>query len=94
VPASLRDATDPARAVLAHYLREAFSLQIEAGEVCATLTYGIANRRISLTVLSGAVVKGRVRCREHACARWVGPDELAQLALPAPHRKVLSQALT
>jgi len=85
--------TDPAEA-LGAYLHEAFGLQVQVGEVRATHRYGITNRQVTLTVLEGTVTGGRLRCREHTCARWFAVSELEGVALPAPHRKVLAQVLT
>jgi len=90
---TVEEGADPATALSA-YVREAFGLQVEVGECCATHSHGITNRQVTLTVLEGAVVGGRVRCREHTCARWFSVRELDGIALPAPHRKVLAQALT
>ncbi len=87
----LADGADPAEAFAA-YLREALGLQVELSDARATHTYAVTNRQVRLTVLSGTVLGGRIRCREHTCARWFAPGELETVALPAPHRKVLAAA--
>lgn len=80
---------EDAAAAMREYIREVFGLEVEVGECCASHVYGIANRRLSLSVVEGAVTGGRLRCRKHDCARWVAPGELDELVMPAPHRKVV-----
>ncbi len=79
---------DPA-AALAAYLHQALGLRVQVGDAIVTHRHAITNRQVSLTVLECSVLGGRLRCREHVCARWVSGEELDRLTLPAPHRKVL-----
>lgn len=94
IEATVSGAPDtPVGPPLAAYVEEAFGLQIDCPESFLTLTHGIMNRRISLSVCKAQVVSGRLRCREHEEARWVTVEDLDAYALPAPHRR-LARKLT
>ena len=73
---------------LAVYVQQAFGLKIQSAESLTTVSHGIMNRRITLTVHECHVISGRLRCRWHDEARWVRVGELPEYALPAPHRKI------
>ena len=73
---------------LTRLFAEAFGLRVEVGEMLVSLTHGIMHKRIELTAYVCEIVGGRTKATAHVAAKWVRPGELAEYALPAPHRKV------
>jgi len=79
--------------VLRALLRDDFNLQVEVGPEITSLTHGIMHRRIALTAYSCTVTRGRTKARRHPRTRWVAPEDVADYALPAPHRRVAERLL-
>lgn len=67
-----------------------FGLDITVGPELTSLTHGIMSRRIHLTAYTCTATRGRTKARRHPAIRWVAPKDLADHALPAPHRRVAS----
>jgi A/G-specific adenine glycosylase len=91
------DGDADAREVLVEHLQDAFGLEVELRDELASFSYGVMNRRVALTVLSGVRRAGRLHTTTHEEARWVELPELADFALPSPHRamaEILSEKLT
>ncbi len=55
------------------------------------LTYGIMDRRVTLTVFMAESPAGRARSPYGEPIAWVAADASASYALPAPHRRVLTR---
>jgi A/G-specific adenine glycosylase len=87
------EAAEAPAETLVRHLAETFGLRVEVGETLTTLTHGIMHRRTRLEARHCRVVAGRVRARAHVEARWVRPEDLAEYALPAPHRRVADRLL-
>jgi len=80
---------DPETALLTLLLSD-FGLDTIVGPELTSLTHGIMSRRIHLTAYTCAAPRGRTKARRHPAIRWVAPEDLADYALPAPHRRVAS----
>ena len=83
---------EPVSALREHLCR-AFGLKVQVGEELAAFTYGVMNRRVPLTVLSCALESGDATASEHDEARWATIAELAEIALPSPHRTIAEMLL-
>ena len=68
-----------------------FGLDATIGSELTSLTHGIMSRRIHLTAYTCIAPRGRTNARRHPATRWVAPEDLADYALPAPHRRVADQ---
>ncbi|MBM3473649.1 MAG: A/G-specific adenine glycosylase [Armatimonadetes bacterium] len=79
---------------LTRLFAEGFGLIVEVGERLVSLTHGIMHERIELAAYGCKVVDGRTKASAHVAVKWVRPEELAEYALPAPHRKLVLQQLT
>lgn len=75
--------------MLSSLLSYAFGLTVRVENLCHTITHGLMNRRLTLHVYNCTCMQGHLHCREHQEGRWMRPDELVALALPAPHRRVV-----
>ncbi|HVJ19150.1 MAG TPA: A/G-specific adenine glycosylase [Polyangiaceae bacterium] len=71
----------------ARAVRELAGAGVEVGPRLATLTHTITRFRITLEAYEGTLGRARLA----AAAAWKQPAELAELALPAPHRKLLAK---
>ena len=80
---------DPEAALRALLLTD-FGLDTIVGPELTSLTHGIMSRRIHLTAYTCTAPRGRTKARRHPRTRWVAPKDLADHALPAPHRRVAS----
>ncbi len=76
------------QSALAAYLGEAFDIEATVLDEIAAFTYGVMNRRVTLTVLSCGAESGSPVPSEHDEVRWVPIEELAEIALPSPHRTI------
>lgn len=94
LPNESLEADAEARATLLAYLEAAFGIEAEVGEALTTLTHGLMNRRITLTVYEAKAARETIQPQAHVQARWFTAEELAGLALPAPHRKALRRLLS
>ena len=81
-------AGEDAETALRTLLLSDFGLDIVVGPPLATITHGLMSRRIHLTAYSCTVTRGRPKARRHPAIRWVAPKDLADYALPAPHRRL------
>jgi len=79
---------------LTRLLAEAFGLRVKVGEKLVSVTHGIMHERIELAAYGCKVVDGRTKASAHVAVKWMRPEELAEYALPAPHRKLVYQLLT
>jgi len=82
------EAGEEAEAALRRVLRSDFGLVVEVGRQIASLRHGIMNRSIDLTAYACTVIHGRTSSAGHAAVVWTKPEDLADYAMPAPHRKV------
>ncbi len=57
------------------------------GSPIAATRHTVMRERIELRVVEGTL-RGRPRAKGHSELRWVSADELAELALPSPQRRV------
>jgi A/G-specific adenine glycosylase len=72
---------------VARAVRELAGASVEVGRRLTTLTHTITRFRITLEAYECRIERGRLS----AGAAWRQPAELAELALPAPHRKLLAK---
>lgn len=73
---------------LTEHLADAFGLNVRVSAELASFTYGVMNRRVALTVLSCALESGVATPSGHDEVRWATIADLAEIALPSPHRTV------
>jgi len=73
---------------LARLFAQGFGLRVEVGGRLCTLTHGVTNRRVGLTAYWCAVRSGRMKAQSHVSAKWVGPQDLDEYAMPARHRRI------
>lgn len=84
----LQDHEDLSTAV--HHLAEnELGLRIEPGRLLGVITYGVTRFRYQMHVVEARRIAGRLRLRNHEEARWARPEELDDLPMPSPQRRVV-----
>ncbi len=83
----LDTAQDRGEALCEQFARQ-FEVEVAVGEEITSLTYGVMNRRVNLTVLACEMVAGDAHAIEHDDLRWVAPEDLEGLPMPSPHRSI------
>jgi A/G-specific adenine glycosylase len=64
-------------------------LKIEPGKFLGVIAYGVTRFRYQMHVVEARRIAGRLRLRNHEEARWARPEELADLPMPSPQRRVV-----
>ncbi|MCS6975974.1 MAG: A/G-specific adenine glycosylase [Gemmatales bacterium] len=64
-------------------------LRVSLGDHLGIITYGVTRFRYQMHVHVAKVVGGRLRLRNHGEARWMRQDQLADLPMPSPQRRVV-----
>ncbi len=72
-----------------HLAGNDLGLNIELGRFLGVIAYGVTRFRYQLHVVEARRICGRLRLRNHEEARWTKPDELANLPMPSPQRRVV-----
>lgn len=83
----LGPAGDPCEALVS-YIADAFGVEVAPSGEIAAFTYGVMNRRVSLTAFACELHSGDPVARGHDELRWASIAELAEIALPSPHRTI------
>jgi len=78
---------DPAVSLQLH-VRTTLGLEVQVGAQVLRITHGIMNQTIELRVLACEAVGDTLEPHGYTQARWVSVDELADLPLSSPHRKI------
>jgi A/G-specific adenine glycosylase len=86
----LRPGEDP-RATLEAALLDRFGIRCRLADAPVERTYTVTNHRVTAVAFTGVWVEGAAGTECHA--RWVPPEELASIALPAPDRAIIDQTL-
>lgn len=73
-----------------HWLARRFDLDFDHAEPLAPVTHGFTHYRLQLQPLRWRAAKPRPAVGDEPDLRWVAPDALATLGLPAPIRRLLA----
>lgn len=87
-PSAVIGDDDPAEDVLRSRLARDFGIEVAIADEVASFSYGVMNRRVALKVLACRLVSGEAASREHDEVRWIRVEDLAEVAMPSPHRTV------
>lgn len=80
-----------AEAALVRELREELGVEVSVGRHLGRGRGVVEGRRILLDVYAASLVEGEPRPREHRALRWVGPEEIEELAWPEADLPVLGR---
>ncbi len=69
-------------------LQREFGLHVSASGMLTCFDYGIMNRHVELSAYLCIYQTGEATPTDHIAAQWLSPAELAEPAMPSPHRTV------
>ncbi|GAA4900473.1 8-oxo-dGTP diphosphatase MutT [Ferrimonas pelagia] len=78
---------------LARELAEEVGLEIEQAEPLLSLSHDYGERRVELAIFWIARFRGQARANEGNPIRWVSPQTLTGLAMPAANQPIVSAVL-
>jgi len=74
-------------------IREELGVEIEVGELFATVQHAYSHFRITLRAFLCSLHRGRIRKLGIADFRWVSPEELEEFAFPKADRVIIQRLL-
>ena len=72
-------------------LREEMALEVEVGEALEPVRHAYSHFRVTLRPYHARIVSGTPRARSADAWRWVAPDAMDEIPLPAANHRILEQ---
>jgi len=91
LPGGKVKAGEPHPQALRRELVEKLGVELEVGDLAATVVHRYTHFYITLYVYRGSLQAGTPEAREHDELKWLSPGEIGQYALPTSTRKALAR---
>lgn len=75
---------------LANYARDSLGIEINVGELLATVQHAYSHFTVTLRVFRCRYASGRIRSKEHTELKWVPRAQLSRYALPKANHKFVT----
>jgi A/G-specific adenine glycosylase len=94
IPGGKVNESERPQQALAREVREELNVQVEVGELLASVRHAYSHFRVTIGFYQCRYVAGRTRAIGCAAFRWVRPRQLRQYAFPRANRTVIDQLLS
>ena len=93
-PVTSPEPGESAETALVRVVRDSAGLRVRVGGLLTSIRHGVTRYRITLDAYVCAPAGGVGRAKRSRTLRWLDPDELGPLPLPAAHRKLAERLRT
>jgi A/G-specific adenine glycosylase len=93
-PGGKREPEESLQEALLREVREELAIQIQVGQLLATVAHAYTHLRITLHAFHCRYVSGEPQCLGCAAWKWVHPNELDSYAFPAANRAIMAALRT